>query len=81
MFPLQIGTTPSAADGNHYALNDLAEADSENLQTTPAGSAWMPNRRGANFHGQCFWRLTPELSRPAREARWSLEATKRVRLE
>jgi hypothetical protein len=25
--------------------------------------------------------LTPELSRPAREAEWSLEATKRVRLE
>ncbi len=68
-------------DHNHCALKELAEANWESLWTTPAKNAWMTNRREGNSHGQCFWGLTPELSRPARQAAWSLEATKRVRLE
>ena len=33
------------------------------------------------YYKIAHWGLTPELSRPARGSKWSLEATKRVRLE
>jgi hypothetical protein len=58
-YPLKSGTIPSAADESECALNKLAEANWENLWTTPARNVWMPIRREANSHGQCFWGLTP----------------------
>jgi hypothetical protein len=42
-------TTPSAADENECALKELAEANWENLGTTPAHHVWMQKQREAKF--------------------------------